>query len=418
MLSDRFLKNLKPKNKAFKVSDRDGMYVFVSKAGLISFRLDYRLNGRRETVTLGKYGRDGISLLKAREACMDAKRTVREGRSPALEKQREKNHYKDTLKFGEWADHWLREAHMADSTKAMRTSILKRDILLPFKKRLLSEITGDDLRTLCLRVKDRGAPATAIHIRDIIKQIFVFANQRGQRLPNPADEVLPSSIAKSYSRDRALTPVEIRLFYHMLENINADHVLKLGLKLLLLTMKRKSEVTNARWTEVDFETAKWTIPKERMKTRSDHVIYLSRQVIDIMVALKTCSAGSEFLFPSRYDPSQTISKATFNRITKATIERAKKEELPLEHFTVHDLRRTGSTLLNELGFNSKWIDKCMAHEDNRSSHAVYNKAQYAEPRRHMMQEWADMIDAWVQGERRRPKLLPDEMSIYEADSLL
>uniref|UniRef100_A0A2A4Z1Y1 Integrase n=1 Tax=OCS116 cluster bacterium TaxID=2030921 RepID=A0A2A4Z1Y1_9PROT len=418
MLSDRFLKNLKPKNKAFKVSDRDGMYVFVSKAGLISFRLDYRLNGRRETVTLGKYGRDGISLLKAREACMDAKRTVREGRSPALEKQREKNHYKDTLKFGEWADHWLREAHMADSTKAMRTSILKRDILLPFKKRLLSEITGDDLRTLCLRVKDRGAPATAIHIRDIIKQIFVFANQRGQRLPNPADEVLPSSIAKSYSRDRALTPVEIRLFYHMLENINADHVLKLGLKLLLLTMKRKSEVTNARWTEVDFETAKWTIPKERMKTRSDHVVYLSRQVIDIMVALKTCSAGSEFLFPSRYDPSQTISKATFNRITKATIERAKKEELPLEHFTVHDLRRTGSTLLNELGFNSKWIDKCMAHEDNRSSHAVYNKAQYAEPRRHMMQEWADMIDAWVQGERRRPKLLPDEMSIYEADSLL
>lgn len=418
MLNDRFLKNLKPKNKAFKVSDRDGMYVFVSKAGLISFRLDYRLNGRRETVTLGKYGRDGISLLKAREACMDAKRTVREGRSPALEKQREKNHYKDTLKFGEWADNWLREAHMADSTKAMRTSILKRDILLPFKKRLLSEITGDDLRTLCLRVKDRGAPATAIHIRDIIKQIFVFANQRGQRLPNPADEVLPSSIAKSYSRDRALSPVEIRLFYHMLENINADHVLKLGIKLLLLTMKRKSEVTNARWTEVDFETAKWTIPKERMKTRSDHVIYLSRQVIDIMVALKTCSAGSEFLFPSRYDPSQTISKATFNRITKATIERAKKEELPLEHFTVHDLRRTGSTLLNELGFNSKWIDKCMAHEDNRSSHAVYNKAQYAEPRRHMMQEWADMIDAWVQGERRRPKLLPDEMSIYEADSLL
>ena len=418
MLSDRFLKNLKPKNKAFKVSDRDGMYVFVSKAGLISFRLDYRLNGRRETVTLGKYGRDGISLLKARESCMDAKRTVREGRSPALEKQREKNHYKDTLKFGEWADNWLREAHMADSTKAMRTSILKRDILLPFKKRLLSEITGDDLRTLCLRVKDRGAPATAIHIRDIIKQIFVFANQRGQRLPNPADEVLPSSIAKSYSRDRALSPVEIRLFYHMLENINADHVLKLGIKLLLLTMKRKSEVTNARWTEVDFETAKWTIPKERMKTRSDHVIYLSRQVIDIMVALKTCSAGSEFLFPSRYDPSQTISKATFNRITKATIERAKKEELPLEHFTVHDLRRTGSTLLNELGFNSKWIDKCMAHEDNRSSHAVYNKAQYAEPRRHMMQEWADMIDAWVQGERRRPKLLPDEMSIYEADSLL
>jgi hypothetical protein len=90
MLTDAAIKSLKPKGKMYKVADRDGMYVRVMPTGAISFRLDYRLNGRRETVYLGKYGRDGISLLRARELCLDARRAIREGRSPAIEKQRQK----------------------------------------------------------------------------------------------------------------------------------------------------------------------------------------------------------------------------------------------------------------------------------------------------------------------------------------
>ena len=74
MLTDIALKSLKPKEKPYKVTDRDGMYVHVSPGGTLSFRLDYRLNGRRETVNLGKYGRDGISLARAREMCLDARR--------------------------------------------------------------------------------------------------------------------------------------------------------------------------------------------------------------------------------------------------------------------------------------------------------------------------------------------------------
>ena len=73
---------------------------------------------------------------------------------------------------------------------------------------------------------------------------------------------------------------------------------------------------------------------------------------------------------------------------------------------MHDLRRTGSTLLNEVGFNGDWIEKCLAHEDGRSSRSVYNKAEYAEPRRHMLQEWANMVDAWVEGGVYAPTLLP------------
>jgi hypothetical protein len=108
-----------------------------------------------------------------------------------------------------------------------------------------------------------------------------------------------------------------------------------------------------------------------------------------------------------------MSRATFNRVTYAVVERAQKEGLPLEPFTVHDLRRTGSTLLNELGFNSDWIEKCLAHEDGRSSRGVYNKAEYEVQRRHMMQEWSDIVDAWVEGRKHTPVLLPPAMPLVE-----
>lgn len=80
-------------------------------------------------------------------------------------------------------------------------------------------------------------------------------------------------------------------------------------------------------------------------------------------------------------------------------------------FTVHDLRRTGSTLLNEVGFNSDWIEKCLAHEDGRSSRGIYNKAEYEHQRRHMMQEWSNLVDAWVAGQKYIPTLYPPRMDL-------
>lgn len=159
------------------------MCVAVSPTGAISFRYDYRINGRRETLTLGRYGFGGISLAVARERVFAATRMVRDGVSPAIQKQREKARGVETKTFGDHATQWLEGATMADSTRAMRRSVLDRDILPIFTKRLLSEILPEDLRALCLRVKGRGAPATAVHIRDIVKQIYGYANLHGRRSP-------------------------------------------------------------------------------------------------------------------------------------------------------------------------------------------------------------------------------------------
>lgn len=394
MLTDAALRNLKPKSKAYKVTDRDGMYAYVLKSGTTSFRYNYVINGRQETLVLGRYGPDGIKLSEARELLIEAKKTLAAGRSPARRKVTEATRRREENSFGEWAEEWLERYHMASSTRDMRRSVYERDLKKAFGKLKLAEVTGEELRSLCDRIVARGAPATAVHARDIVMLVFRYARDRGQKIANPADEVRPSSIARFEPRDRALSAEEVGLVYRYLDVVATSPTIRLGVKLLLLTMLRKSEMAEGEWSEVDFTKRVWTIPADRMKRRNPHNIYLSDQALDILVALKTCAGGSQFIFPSRYDGDQPMSKATLNRVLNSVVEAAQTDGVPLAPFSPHDFRRTASTALHEAGFASDWIEKCLAHEQ-RGVRAVYNKAEYAEQRRGMMQAWADMIDAWT-----------------------
>lgn len=179
----------RPKTKPYKVSDRDGMYAYVSPGGSISFRFDYRMHNRRETLTLGGYSPAGLSLARAREKCIDARRALAEGRSPAQEKQRDKRRRLEAKSFGEFGERWLQRAPMADSTRAMRRAIFERELRPAWQKRLLTEILPDDFRAHCGKIVDRGAPATAIHVRDIMTQIYGFAILQGERVPRSAQRL-------------------------------------------------------------------------------------------------------------------------------------------------------------------------------------------------------------------------------------
>ncbi|EHZ2540208.1 MULTISPECIES: tyrosine-type recombinase/integrase [Vibrio] len=394
MLTDTKLRNLKPKDKLYKVNDRDGLYVAVTTAGSISFRYNYSINGRQETITFGRYGVGGITLAEARERLNEAKRMVTDGKSPAKEKARAKARAKDAETFGAWAQKWLRGYQMADSTRDMRRSVYARELEGKFGNQKLTEITHEDLRALTDAIVERGAPATAVHTRDIVLQVYRWAIERGQKVENPADLVRPASIARFEPRDRTLTPAEIGLMYRYMEKVGTTPSIRASVKLLLLTMVRKSELTNATWNEINFSEALWTIPKERMKRRNPHLVFLSRQAMDILIALKTFAGGSDYILPSRYDSDAPMSSATMNRVMDLTYKAAQKEGQSLNKFGPHDLRRTASTLLHEAGYNTDWIEKCLAHEQ-KGVRAVYNKAEYREQRASMLQDWADMIDEWV-----------------------
>ncbi len=394
MLTDTKLRNLKPKEKLYKVNDRDGLYVAVTAAGSISFRYNYSINGRQETITFGRYGVGGITLAEARELLGEAKKMVSAGKSPAREKARTKARTKGAETFDAWAEKWLRGYQMADSTRDMRRSVYGRELKPKFGNQKLIEITHEDLRALTDAIVARGAPATAVHARDIVLQVFRWAIERGQKVENPADRVRPASIARFDPRDRTLTPEEIGLMYQYLEKVGTTPNIRVAAKLLLLTMVRKSELTNATWDEINFNEALWTIPKERMKRRNPHLVFLSRQVLDIFIALKTFAGGSDYILPSRYDSDLPMSSATINRVLSLTYKAAQKDGQSLDKFGPHDLRRTASTLLHEAGYNTDWIEKSLAHEQ-KGVRAVYNKAEYREQRTGMLQDWADMIDEWT-----------------------
>ncbi|KEZ94903.1 integrase [Xanthomonas vasicola pv. vasculorum NCPPB 895] len=392
MLTDTKLRNLKPKDKLYKVNDRDGLYVAITPAGSISFRYNYSIHGRQETITFGRYGVGGITLAEARERLGEAKKMIAAGKSPAKEKARDKARVKDAETFGAWAEKWLRGYQMAESTRDMRRSVYERELKAKFGNHKLAEITHEDLRALTDAIVERGAPATAVHTREIVLQVYRWAIERGQKVENPADLVRPTTIAKFEPRDRALTPDEIGLMYQYMERIGTTPSIRAAAKLLLLTMVRKSELTNATWSEINFTEALWTIPKERMKRRNSHLVFLSKQALDIFIALKTFAGGSEYVLP--------LSSATLNQVLTLTYRLAQKEGLSLGKFGPHDLRRTASTLLHEAGYNTDWIEKCLAHEQ-KGVRAVYNKAEYRDQRRAMLQDWADMIDEWT---IRKPRL--------------
>jgi len=394
VLTDTKLRNLKPREKLYKVNDRDGLYVAVTPAGTKSFRYNYVINGRQETLTIGRYGAAGVTLAEAREKLLEAKKAIAAGKSPAKEKARDKARLKGIDTFGGWADKWLQSHPMADSTRDMRRSVYKRELEKPFAKCKLTEFTHEDLRRLTDGIVERGAPATAVHAREIVLQVYRWAIERGQKVDNPAELVRPASIARFEPRDRTLTPDEIGLMYRYMEKVGTSPQYRVACKLLLLTIVRKSELALAAWSEVNFSEELWTIPKERMKRRKPHLVFLSQQALDIFVALKTFAGGSRYVLPSRYDPDAPMSSATLNQVLTLTYRAAQKDGEPLGKFGPHDLRRTASTVLHEAGYNSDWIEKCLAHEQ-KGVRAVYNKAEYREQRAAMLQDWADMIDRWT-----------------------
>lgn len=425
MLTDTELRKLRPKEKAFKVADRDGMYVTVSTAGTKSFRYDYRLNGRRETLTIGRYDdaagaknpRDPesldfgmtVSLAEARSLLAMARRRVESGDSPSRAKAAKRQDAAESLTFGGWAEKYFADkadpnngARLADSTLAMRRSVYRRYLQATFGNLKLDEIRPPQLMKHCESIREKGAAAPAVQVREIVLLVYRFAMSKDKSLAvtNPAEAIRPSDIATFKPRDRALSPIEIRRFLAALDTTATAATLRLALRFVMLTLVRKGEFVNARWNEVDFDCATWTIPKERMKTSKAHIVYLSSQAQDVLVTFKTCFSASQFLHPGRYDMDTPISNATLNRVIEAAVDSLRAKGEDFESFTVHDLRRTASSLLNEAGFNRDWIEKCLAHEEGRIR-GVYNKAEYGEQRRVLLQAWADMIDAWGRGESVR-----------------
>jgi integrase len=155
-----------------------------------------------------------------------------------------------------------------------------------------------------------------------------------------------------------------------------------------------------------------------MKAGKPHTVYLADQALDILTTLRTCFPSSKFLHPSRYDSDEPISQATLNRTIAAAVDRINADRTPNQEpflpVTVHDLRRTFSSRLNDALFPETLIEACLAHQRKDQVAAAYNHARMAGPRRALMQAWADMVECWLRGETARQAVVRGKAAIDEA----
>lgn len=429
MLTDIQLKNLKPTDKIYKVTDALGMYVAITPAGGKSFRFDYRVDGKRETLTIGRY-EDGvssrsnadladldfgrvISLADARFLRDRARRMVQAGLSPSKAKAEKRTQKDKSDTFGGWVERYFEfksnpksgDEMLADSTLDLRKSIYRRILEPQLAKYRLQEIRPLLLAEIFRKAKEERGPGPAVHARELVLLVYRYAIGQGVDIVNPVDSIQRKTIATFKARERNLNRHEIKEFFEALQETATAPTLRLAVKFMLLTGVRKSDFIGATWKEVSWERSVWVIPGARMKTGREHRVFLSEQALDILTTLKACFPASIHFHPGRYEFNEPISNATLNRTIDAAVKVIKQQRAAdvddFEGFSVHDLRRTFSTRLNDALFPEALIEACLAHVKKDQVAAAYNHAKLPGPRRALMQGWADMVDAWCKGESAR-----------------
>ncbi len=384
-LTDTAIKALKPKATRYTETDEKGLVLEVFPTGGMLWHYRYRLNGKQERVTLGRY--PALSLKLARGMRDERATLVALGQSPAKLKQRAKVAAAEATTVSDFGERFFREIVARD----------RKDVSIPrryFDKSIVPAIgakpvclvTTEDVRAIIWRKKDEGFDAAAGEIRGVLKRLFDYAQTAGLVTTNPVLALPMRHVHKAKSRERALSAEEIRTFLTAAFESNIRRQFKIGLHLILLTMVRKSELLLARWDHVDLEGGEWSIPAEHSKTGKPHIVYLSTQSVALFKELKVLAGESALVLPGRGSLTKPFAHNAINSALKVALS---GQSIPA--FTVHDLRRTASTMLHENGWASDVVEKALNHAIG-GVRGVYNRAEYEPQRRKMLQFWADYIE--------------------------
>lgn len=384
-LTDTAVKALKPKAKRFTVTDARGLVLEVFPTGGMLWHYRYRLNGKQERVTLGRY--PALSLKLARGERDKRETAVALGQSPAQQKQLSKVAAADATTVADFGERFFREIVAKDRQDVrIPRRYFDKSIVPAIGTKAVRDVTTEDVRAIIWKKKDEGFDAAAGEVRGVLKRMLDYALTAGLATTNPVLALPMRHVHKAKSRERALSPEEIRVFLTAAFESNIRRQFKIGLHLILLTMVRKSELLLARWEHVDFEQAEWHIPAEHSKTGKPHIVFLSRQSLALFKELQALAGGSALVMPGRGSLTKPFAHNAINNALKVAL---RGQDIPA--FTVHDLRRTASTLLHENGWASDVVEKALNHTIG-GVRGVYNRAEYAPQRKEMLQFWADYIE--------------------------
>lgn len=388
MLTTTQIRTLKPCAARYTVTDARGLGLEVMPSGAKAWQLR---NGN-ERLTLGHWPKMTLDAARVERAKFEAARAA----GDTLRTVAAKIHGgTGQVTVAEFAPRYLKEVLERDRKDPRQLKrIIERTIVPRLGQRAMCWVTGAELRELIFSKRDQGKPSAAASLRNLLKRIWDYAIVCGAATANPALATPLKFIQRSTARRRTLSKREIGQFLRTLYCADQiSHRLKSQLHMILLTLCRKSELQMATWAEINVSGAEWEIPSEHSKTGRPHIVYLSSQAMEILGRRRAIQherllreRKEEYIFHSVVSTTQPMSPGTLNR----ALARVK---WGMPHFTIHDLRRTAATLLSEAGYPPDVIEKSLNHTI-KGVRGVYNRAEYADQRREMLQAWADMTDKW------------------------
>ena len=388
-LTESQVRALEPRATRYCVADGNGLVVEVMTTGTKIWRFRYTLDGKRQPLaTIGDYRM--ISLRVARAKAQKYAEMVAQGISPVATARRDRGVESKADVLREAAELYLGTAMTGKSDEYRRTTrrALDKDVLPAIGGKPINAVTADDIVAICEQIKSRGSPKMALHTRNVVKRLYAYLIARQLATRNPAEVVPARSIATFDSRTRVLSGAEIGTMLRAIDASSIRRPLKLALHLLVLTMVRKSVLVESAWAEFDLDRAVWTIPAARLNADRDRVVYLPRQAVSMLRELHRAKASRNFVFPSVRGDDRPIAKSTLNQAVKAL-------GLEVEHFVLHDFRRTATTHLREIAQRDEAVN-------NRATLAADTPQHEDDPveQRRIVQRWADFVDTQIEAGRQ------------------
>ncbi|HEJ7008122.1 TPA: integrase arm-type DNA-binding domain-containing protein [Serratia marcescens] len=399
-LTDAKIRAAKPDEKPYKLADNGNMFLLVHPNGSRYWRLRYRFLGKEKTLALGVYPE--VSLSEARLKRDEARKLIAENLDPCEQKRVKKSVPDVAQTFEAIARQWHSSNKKWSESHAEKTLTSLETHVFPFiGSRDITSLKTPDLLAPVKAAEAKEIYEIASRLQQRISAIMRYASQSGLISYNPAVDMAGALTTVKRQHRPALTLNRIPELLERLDSYKGQPLTRMATTLSLLIFIRSSELRFARWSEIDFDAALWTIPPERKpiegvkhshrgaKMRTPHLVPLSRQVMVLLKQIQGISGEHELIFTGDHNPWKPMSENTVNNALRLMGYDTKVDVCG------HGFRAMACSSLIESGLWSRdAVERQMSHQERNGVRAAYiHKAEHLEERRLMLQWWADFLDA-------------------------
>lgn len=389
-LTDTQLRNAKAGDKDYTLNDGQGLSVLIKSQGGKWWRYRYRFAGKPKLLSFGTYPE--VSLMDARAKRDSARKML--AQSPPIDPSDVKKAQKQAL-FGKYENtfeaitrEWA-ESYFVTKSSSHKERTLRRFEIYIFPwlgKKPISEITAPDVLQVIKRPQNQSKLETAHRALQAVGQVFRYAVQNGKALRDVTVDLKGALPTPQVKHMASFTePSQVAELLRAIEAFQGTFTVECALRLAPLVFTRPSELRRAKWADIDLDTATWAYRVS--KTKTDHIVPLSKQALLILKQIHPLSGHGEFVFQGGHDPQKPMSESAINAALKRMGYDTKTQ------ITGHGFRAMARTLLHErLNIDPAIIEHQLAHKVPDALGSAYNRTKFLEQRKSMMQTWADYLD--------------------------